>query len=326
MVVASTNNNESNIVSNVLGSASAGIIARILTHPLDTCKARLQSFNGRSYRGFSDALLSTFKERSLYRGFSATIIGGTPGTIIYLCSYDIFKQKLLSAGDHNEENVFVHFLSGILAETVACLIYVPVDVIKERCQIQHKTDSMRYKGSWDALIQITKNEGLSGIYKGYGATLASFGPFSAFYFVLYEQFKCWSRDYYYLRDENNDENTTSKRMPPTTLPLAYTISCSASAGAIASFITSPLDMVKLRLQVQRGALSSTPYTELKPITVPSYRGMSDALAHAWKTGGFTALFKGAGARVVHFTSLTTVTMTSYETCRNFFYRNLAETN
>jgi len=54
-----------------------------------------------------------------------------------------------------------------------------VDVIKERLQIQHKNDRIQYKGGFDALMKICKTEGIMGIYRGYGATLASFGPFSA---------------------------------------------------------------------------------------------------------------------------------------------------
>lgn len=68
-------------------------------------------------------------------------------------------------------------------------MFVPVDVVKERLQVQRKgvTDpSMNYKGSVDAVRTIMRNEGLRGIYKGYGATLLSFGPFSAFHFLFYE--------------------------------------------------------------------------------------------------------------------------------------------
>jgi hypothetical protein len=191
------------VVSNVLGSAAAGVVGRIITHPLDTAKARLQSLSGTSYRGPADALVKTFRSegiRGLYRGFPTVIVGGTPGTVIYLCGYDIFKEKIsLALSTRNatksrkngEESFAVHFAAGILAETVACLIYVPVDVIKERLQIQHRNDLVQYKGGWDALVKISKTEGLMGIYKGYGATLASFGPFSAlvslfctFYFHL----------------------------------------------------------------------------------------------------------------------------------------------
>ena len=44
-----------------------------------------------------------------------------------------------------------------------------------------------YKGSFDALLQICRQEGVRGIYKGYGATLLTYGPFSALYFFLYEE-------------------------------------------------------------------------------------------------------------------------------------------
>lgn len=76
-----------------------------------------------------------------------------------------------------------------------------MDVVKERLQVQiqfplgtepHTLKNPSaglplYNGSLDALIQICKNEGLKGIYKGYGATLLTYGPFSALYFFLYEE-------------------------------------------------------------------------------------------------------------------------------------------
>jgi hypothetical protein len=77
-------------------------------------------------------------------------------------------------------------------------VFVPVDVVKERMQIQSdalvsarqvmKTNTfMPYKNSFDALVRILKDEGLAGVYKGYTATVLSYGPFSAFYFMLYEE-------------------------------------------------------------------------------------------------------------------------------------------
>lgn len=335
--------NKTGIVSNILGSATAGIVGRIVTHPLDTAKARLQSLSGASYRGPADVLVKTFRSegiRGLYRGFPTVIAGGTPGTIIYLCGYDIFKDRLSSAlspfnatknSKDNEESFVVHFTAGILAETVACLIYVPVDVIKERLQIQYKTDAVQYKGGWDALVKITKTEGPMGIYKGYGATLASFGPFSALYFMFYEQFKSLSKSYI-QRNQTITTSTVNETTTTTKLPLSFTIVSSASAGAIASFLTSPLDMAKLRLQVQRGAesSSSSPSSLSSKVstasakTNPSYRGMSDVLAHSYRSDGIPGLFRGAGARVLHFVPLTTVIMTSYETCRHFFHQTLTQ--
>ena len=82
----------SSLLHDVLGSATAGIISRLVTHPLDTVKARLQapplpssasSGSYASYRGPIDALVSTYRNegiRSLYGGFGAVIVGGESRT------------------------------------------------------------------------------------------------------------------------------------------------------------------------------------------------------------------------------------------------------
>ncbi len=371
------------LLSNALGSATAGIISRLLTHPLDTAKARLQAppslltaatnarinsnvppVNPPHYRGVRDVLLRTYKAEgisSLYRGFGAIVVGGTPGTMTYLCSYEWIKNRLTTKtttpghshdndATNNDDNsnsalpdFVVHFTAGMLAETIACIIYVPVDVIKERLQVQQKQQTSTpltkkennykhnhypgYNGSLDALKQILRHEGLGGIYKGYGATLASFGPFSAFYFLFYEQMKSLSREYYYLNDyschgmnngRNNKDRHDQNQHDGGELPFSYVVLCSAGAGATASWITSPLDMAKLRLQIQRAAISSKNNTSNTKYNNHHHKGMVDCLSDIYKQSGIRGLFRGAGARVIHFTPATMITMTCFEQCRSFF--------
>lgn len=69
----------------------------------------------------------------------------------------------------------------------SCAVFLPVDVVKERLQVQSNRPETPYKGSVDALRTIIKQEGLKGLYKGYAATVFSYGPFSAVFFVLYEK-------------------------------------------------------------------------------------------------------------------------------------------
>lgn len=281
-------------------------------------KARLQAPIKTPYKGTLDVLTRTYKTEgflALYRGFGAIVVGGTPGTMAYLMSYDYVKEQL-SSTEKNIPEFAVHFTSGMLAETFACIIYVPVDVIKERLQVQRSIDqssrgagqAIPYKGSYDALKQILKCEGLGGIYKGYGATLASFGPYSAVFFVAYERLKQYSRKHLYRNETNTDVTEIG-------LPFYYTVGCSAGAGAFASFLTSPLDMAKLRLQIQRGQSSSSGLNTTKDGT-----NMIECLQNIYKEGGLRGLFRGAGSRVLHWSSAMTITMTSYEECRNF-YRN-----
>jgi hypothetical protein len=298
-----------------------------------------------------DALMRTYRRegiRALYGGFGAVIVGGTPGTVLYLTGYAFFRDLLSSAtsgcrpwgggeeatttasSSSADENSFaVHFASGMLAEAVSCVVYVPVDVVKERMQVQRRnaTDATttgggvdprrgdrHYHGSLDALRKIARTEGIGGIYKGYGATLASFGPFSALYFMFYEQCKARSREYVHRKDGGKIDAMSDDgiiAMKDGDLPLVHLVACSAGAGALASWLTSPLDMAKLRLQVQRGQAS-------RGDQVVRYSGMLDCLRSAYLDGGLRGLFRGAGARVIHFAPATTITMTCYEKCRAFY--------
>ena len=101
--------------------------------------------------------------------------------------------------------------------------------------LQQLDSNQRYNSSWDAANKILRNEGWSGIYRGYGATLLSYSPFSALYFLLYEQTKKIAK----LNQAESQQEITFNN----------SLICSAFAGAVASYVTSPLDMAKLRLQV-----------------------------------------------------------------------------
>lgn len=55
----------------LIGSAVAGMVARVPMHPIDTCKAKIQVQKGSVYRGLAQCLRHTFKTeglRGLYSG------------------------------------------------------------------------------------------------------------------------------------------------------------------------------------------------------------------------------------------------------------------
>eukprot|EP00939_MAST-03C_sp_MAST-3C-sp1_P004627 g4627.t1 len=232
----------------LLASSTAGVLARFPCHPLDTCKARLQvqgdvsSGGGIRYRNFIDVVRRTYKVegfRGLYRGFGVTAIGSAPAMAVYLTSYEKCKDALPEFHPIFERTPsFAHFVAGMLAETISCLLWVPIDVTKERLQVQELGGAHNYRGNIDAVRTIWRTEGLTGAYKGYLATILSFGPQSAFMFTFYEQMKRFSRS---VLDVHADAE----------MPFAAHLFNSVVAGCGAALVTNPLDMVKLRLQVQR---------------------------------------------------------------------------
>lgn len=77
--------------------------------------------------------------------------------------------------------------------------------------------------------------------------------------------------------------------------------CTAVAGTLASILTSPVDLIKTRLQVQR----SNP-------AVFDYTSPTDAFVKIIKREGSLALFDGLGARIIWLTPRLSLAVTIYE--------------
>ena len=58
-----------------------------------------------------------------------------------------------------------YFISGLMAETVSCLFWLPIDVVKERMQVQRELGLYHYKNGLDAVTTIIKTEGVVGLYR-----------------------------------------------------------------------------------------------------------------------------------------------------------------
>ena len=319
-------------LATMLGSATSGMLARIPCHPLDTIKARLQVEVGARADGLLASLRRSLRSEGLaglYRGFAITLVGSGPASLLYFTTYESVCARLpvvfpaLTA----VPATLTHLLAGLAAEAVSCVLWVPIDVIKERMQTQRRplSGSMGgaayYVSARDAIRQIVLTrggEGVTGLYRGYGATLASFGPFSALYFAFYEP----------LKSAAAQRSGTAMGSP---LPLTWQVAVACAAGGSASLLTNPLDLAKLRLQVQRsggctsaGADAFAVSTSAATTPAFHYRGLVDALVTIVRTEGWTALLKGAGARVAFHAPSTAITLTTFERCRAAYASLLAE--
>jgi hypothetical protein len=358
------------------------MLARIPLHPLDTVKAKMQvqqqftrhgthagsvaaaaaaaaATPSLPYRSFFQLFPHTYRHegglRGLYSGFGITFVGSGPAACLYFTSYETSKEVLGSMPLFQQQaQFFTHFLSGLLAECASCVLWVPIDVVKERLQVQEQLKEMMmaskppssgpsglpsataasssrhppallYRGNLDAIRTIARTEGLRGVYRGYGATVASFGPFSAIYLSGYEQFKELYGKWLLppLKPEEIAAAATAASshthaadgspagvVPPRELPFYVYALSGASAGGVASVLTNPLDLVKLRMQVQRGNSGFT----------FGYRHIVHGLATIVREEGAQALFKGAAARCMFHIPSTALTIAMFDTLRNYFTR------
>ncbi|EPY19193.1 mitochondrial carrier protein [Strigomonas culicis] len=326
-------------------SAAAGICARFICHPLDTIKtvaftgfaseesatkhagATANAFGagGRQRKAFSSTFWSAAGDiygregvRGLYRGIGVTAVGAAPGVALYLTSYDHFSAYLRQRLDGARVPTgALYFLSGFAAEAVSCLVWVPIDVSKERLQSQPPSLHCRYRNSWDALRTIHTHEGIGGLYKGYFSTLGSFGPFSAIYFVGYE----WLQ--HRLRCALTPSADAARGVATENANTTFLIAMLSGgcANVLASLCTNPLELVKTRLQVQQAVLRSAESPNAQ-VVVPrysfQYKNFLDGLAHLAREEGVRGMWRGVWCRAAFTAPNAALTMAFYEYLKIYY--------
>lgn len=119
-------------------------------------------------------------------------------------------------------------------------------MLKTRLQLQGRYNNpyfnsgYNYRSTIHAARTIARVEGYSALFHGYKATLWRDLPFSALQFAFYEELRDRAKSY----------------MGSNIIGLPLEIATAASAGGMAGVITTPLDVVKTRIQTQHNDTSS----------------------------------------------------------------------
>jgi len=125
-------------LESTIAASLAGFTGRIILHPIDTIKARLQvqTVSGSQimqqqthlYSNSLDAMRKIYASegiRGFYRGLGVSLLFTAPAQTVYLTSYDAAKKYFVKATNTGEDNFLIHFASGFAAEAVSCLFWVP---------------------------------------------------------------------------------------------------------------------------------------------------------------------------------------------------------
>ena len=280
-------------------AAVAGMISRAPCHPLDTIKTVAYTADAAGHdfgfrRGFQD-ILAREGIRGFYRGVGIATFGSAPGVGTYLLSYEVAKRKVEEY--ERLPKVLAHLACGLWAEAVSCIFWVPIDVVKERCQSQHPGVEGRYTSSLDGFRTVVRNESWRGLYKGYWSTLASFGPTSAIYFMAYEEF--------------------NKLFEPLKLsPFVGGLLAAGLGNAVAAVATNPLEMVKTRLQVQRAVLTVNGIASPTTQFTYNYKSFASGLNEVVKEYGIFGLQRGVVSRMMYTVPNAAMTMALYQAIKD----------
>lgn len=239
-------------MDSLVAGAFAGLCVDLGLYPIDTIKTRIQAKEGFiASGGFSQ----------IYKGLSAVAVGSVPGGAAFFFAYDGVKRKLFNRfGLTTVDNASIEMNPTVFAcqataamcgESFACCIRVPVEMVKQQLQVGHHhsiTAALRaishshapgVAGAAASAVEAAPSSirwsGLPHLFTGMPIMLLRELPFAVIQMSLYEGIKCGLYG------------------TPTLQPYYFALLplCGAVSGGTAAFLTTPLDVVKTRIMLQR---------------------------------------------------------------------------
>lgn len=242
----------------LLAGGCAGTSVDVALYPLDTLRTRMQAEEGFWKAGGF---------RGVYRGLLGAAIGSAPGAAAFFSTYETMKS-VIKKNSSGSEHWTHHSAASSCGEVAACVIRVPTNIITQNMQVGN------YTTLTEAVTGTMRNGGIGGFYNGFLTTVAREIPFAFIQFPIYEQFKkSWSA---YQGHETNPVQGAA---------------CGSAAGAFAGAVTTPLDVAKTRIMIEKPV-------EGQP---KKYSGTYKTLATIAREEGTSSLFKGLAPRVTWIT-------------------------
>lgn len=295
-----------------------------LLYPMSVIKTRQMANEGVS-GGFQGAKQVTTELwaaeglRGFYKGMGTVIFGTLPARVVYMGTLEVMKDatnrvtRRLDLSDSFRASL-CNFVGGASASLATQTVTVPIDVISQRLMVQSSvgdhgpssansqnpsssSSDKQSKSSGGALRNlngfqmartVVQQDGVRGLYRGFGTSIATYVPSSAMWWGSYG-------GYQKLIWHHVDSSMDNPRS--TAAVIAVQTTSSVLAGMTASIATNPMDLIKTRLQVGQG--------EAKP----SFR---QALKHILDTEGLPGLFRGVVPRMASNALWGTAMVSTYE--------------
>lgn len=168
-----------------------GVTASFLTYPLDLVKTYLtvntDNANKINFIEQGRIIVRQNGVLGLYKGLGSSLIGIGPFIGVKMSSFD-WMMATFGPEKGNKNVVYYNLVIGALAGTLAVTVTYPTDLVRKLMQLNGQPGH-NYKNLGDACMQLWRNEGFMGFYKGLLATYLKVAPMTAILFLCNEQLK-----------------------------------------------------------------------------------------------------------------------------------------
>jgi len=246
----------------LLSGASAGMVGRLATAPLDRVRILYQVNAERRFSVTAGLKTLTTIARNtgvagLWRGNGAALLRVAPSSAISFATFDRY-ERVLQRVRPSERSFGTRFVAGALAGATAQFVTYPLELLNAR-NAAHWNKTPRYGAYSEAFVTVIRGEGVLGLYRGLQPALLGILPYAGLNFAVFETLK-------------------ARAAPRRELQTHERLVCGALAGLVAQTATYPIHVIKRRMQVS---------------VDPIYATFSSGFRHVLRTEGVRhGLFKG----------------------------------
>lgn len=274
----------------MMGGVSAAI-SKTAAAPIERVKLILQTqdanpkiiASGNRYTGIGNCFKRVIAEegpKELWRGNAANVIRYFPTQALNFSFKDFYKRTFCP---YNPDTEFFKFFLGNLASggaagATSMLFVYPLDFARTRlgADVGKGAAERQFNGLADCLVKIAKADGVQGLYRGLGVSIAGIIPYRASYFGLFD--------------------TGKRKLPIVNQNLLYKFIFAQCVTSTSGLISYPFDTVRRRMMMQSGKKAAD--VQYKN-TMDCFRKIAaDEGLPAFYKGALSNIFRGVGASLV----------------------------
>lgn len=315
------------VVTNMIIGAASGSMSNMAVFPFELAKTRMQNAKNKGekeqYSNLIASIATITKDggiSALWAGSIPVLIGGAPESALQLAAHSwIVSTMIMLVGAPGTCEADLPFVCQLLAGAFAGVATLgatnPMEVLRLKAA----------GGDERGLLAQVKDLGLGGLFQGYEATLLRDLPFSTMYFPLYCHLKV-------------EAEPILESLHVANHATAALIIAGLGAGAVASFVTTPFDTIKTRIQSQQrpphGPTSDIAAAPDQATTTPArlvtafasktrvqeglpagIDGIKTVALEMVASEGWASFMTGAGVRVAKLGPNMALTLALYETAQ-----------
>lgn len=277
---------QSSFMTDFLVGGAAGAVTKTITAPIERIKLLIQTQDANPlirsgevprYTGIADCGRRVWAEQgfgAFWRGNTANVLRYFPQQAFNLSFKDVIKRALPKYSQKTEFWSWfgINLVSAGLGAAGSLTICYPLDFARTRLASDVGKGEGKYKGIADVIGTTFREQGITGLYRGFGASVAGVVVYRGLQMGMFDTFMG-------LNPYQKDKGIKG---------LVGAFFAAQLAGVAARPFNYPFDTVRRRLQMESE----------KPPEERHYKGTMHCVQTIIKEEGFFALYKGIVADIV----------------------------